>query len=48
VDVTRHDTHLAFTGLDNAWAVGSDQTSFIRHVESMLNSDHVLHIRSSQ
>jgi hypothetical protein len=42
VDVTRHNTHLAFTRLDNARAVRSDQTSFIRDVESMLNSDHVL------
>ena len=41
MDVTWHDTNLTLAGLDNTWAIWSDQASFVLRFHDRLDFDHV-------
>ena len=41
MDVAWHDTNFALAGLDNTWAVWSDQASFVLRFHDRLDFDHV-------
>jgi len=41
VNVSWHDTNLAFTWFYDTWAVGSDETGLRLSLKHGLNSDHV-------
>lgn len=42
MNVTGHDTDLAFAGFDDSWTVGSDDASGGLLAESVLHTDHVV------
>mmetsp|Transcript_63393 Transcript_63393/g.151303 ORF Transcript_63393/g.151303 Transcript_63393/m.151303 type:complete len:377 (+) Transcript_63393:60-1190(+) len=42
VDVSWHDAHLGLAWLDDAWAVGSDQSALVLADQSVLDLHHVL------
>jgi len=42
VDVTGHDTDLAFVGLDDTRAVGTNNSGNVLASQGSLNSDHIL------
>ena len=41
VDVARHDSNLALAGLDDTWAIWSDQAGFVLRFHDRLDLDHV-------
>merc|ERR1719362_1205318 len=42
VDVTWHDSHLAFARLDNSWTVWSNQPRLVLAYKCMFHTHHVL------
>ena len=41
VNISGHDTNLALTGLNDAWAVGSDETGLALALKQRFHSDHI-------
>jgi hypothetical protein len=41
VNVTWHDTNLAFTWLDDTWAIGSDEAGLVLALKHGFNSNHI-------
>ena len=42
MDVTGHDSDLAFVGFDYTWTVGTDHSGFVLGTESVLDLDHIV------